>query len=181
MDEQRRRFKVDFGRRSATPAASQPAVSGTEQSPFTVPGATTHHQAHSGSHNPKSKKVSFFFGRKWLLVVIIVLVAGLGALAYGYIHTKNELNKAKNPAVAGKTEAEQIVNQINKYIQLPASETPTLATVSDVSKLKTQTFFKDAQNGDKVLIYTRAGTAILYRPSTKKVIEYAPVNSSPTK
>ena len=174
MDEHRPRFKVDFGRRGAPPAS-------TVHTPAATPVSPEHQHTHPVSHHSKSRKIGFFFGRKWLLVLIVVLIAGLGALAYGYVHTKNELNKAKNPSIAGKTEAEQIVNQINKYVDLPTTETPTLATVSDVSKLKTQTFFKDAQNGDKVLIYTRAGTAILYRPSTKKVIEYAPVNSSPTK
>jgi hypothetical protein len=170
MEDQRRRFKVDFGRRPGAAAATQPASAPAE------PAAPHHATAHS----PKAKKVGFFTGRKWLVVLIVLLVAGLAALTFEYLHTKSELNKAKNPAVAGKTDAEQIVNQINKYVDLPTTETPTLATVSDVSKLKTQTFFKNAQNGDKVLIYTKAGTAVLYRPSTKKVIEYAPVNSSPT-
>jgi hypothetical protein len=168
MEDQRRRFKVDFGRR-------EPAATGHQPGSVPVEVAPAHHGA---THQPKPKKLGFFTGRKWLLVLIVVFVAVIGALTYGYLHTKSELNKAKNPTAAGKTEAEQITNQINKYVDLPTTETPTLATVSDVSKLKTQTFFKNAQNGDKVLIYTRAGTAVLYRPSTKKVIEYAPVNSS---
>lgn len=175
MDEHRRRFKVDFGRRGPAPATHQPASASVEAAPA---HSSVHHEP---THPAKPKKLGMFVGRRWLLVVILVLVAGLLALGYGYIHTKDQLNKAKNPAVAGKTEAEQITNQINKYVDLPTTETPTLATVSDVSKLKTQTFFKNAQNGDKVLIYSRAGTAVLYRPSTKKVIEYAPVNSSPTR
>jgi hypothetical protein len=51
-----------------------------------------------------------------------------------------------------------------------------VATVSDASKLQSQQFFAKAQNGDKVLIFTNAKRAVLYRPSTNKVIEYAPVN-----
>ena len=109
-------------------------------------------------------------------MLIVLLVAGLAALTYFYIDTKNELNAAKNPETAGKTETEQIVNQVNKFLQLPTDEAPTLATVNDISKLKNQQFFKNAQNGDKVLIYSKAGRALLYRPSSKKVIEYAPVN-----
>jgi hypothetical protein len=106
----------------------------------------------------------------------VLLAVAIGVLGYGYIQTKNELNAAKNPSTAGKTETEQIVNQVNKYLLLPTDETPTLATVNDVSKLQGQQFFKNAQNGDKVLIYSKAGRALLYRPSSQKVIEYAPVN-----
>lgn len=146
--------------------------------------AQTHHAAHTQqtsaqhqvAHRPKAKRLGFFFGRRWLLVLIVLLVAGLAALTYFYIDTKNELNAAKNPETAGKTETEQIVNQVNKFLQLPTDEAPTLATVNDISKLKNQQFFKNAQNGDKVLIYSKAGRALLYRPSSKKVIEYAPVN-----
>ncbi len=69
----------------------------------------------------------------------------------------------------------QVVNVVGKLITLPTGETPSLATVSDVSKLQDQIFFKNAQDGDRVLIYTEAKKAILYRPSTNKVIDVAPV------
>ena len=59
---------------------------------------------------------------------------------------------------------------------LPTGETPTIATVTDASKLKDQAFFTNAVTGDKVLIYTNAKKAFLYRPSTNKIINIAPVN-----
>ncbi|MBI5357887.1 hypothetical protein HZB74_03515 [Candidatus Saccharibacteria bacterium] len=61
-------------------------------------------------------------------------------------------------------------------VEVPQGEEPTIATVQDVSKLQNQAFFKNAQNGDKVLIYSQAKKAILYRPSTDKIIEVGPVN-----
>lgn len=135
----------------------------------------THHPV----HHPKTKRSGLFLGRKWLLGAIVLLVILLGFLTYEYIHTKNQLEAAKNPTTAGKTEIQKIQNQLKNTVALP-TETPTLATVSDVDKLRAQVFFKDAENGDKVLIYQKAGTAILYRPSTKKVIEFAPVNTAST-
>jgi hypothetical protein len=165
--DQRSRFRTNFRGleqhdKSQTASAAQTA-------------ASPQHQTHT-KQSAKTKKLGFFFGRRWLLILIALLVVGLGVLTYGYVHTKNQLNAAKNPAAAGKTQTEQIVNQVSKYLELPTGETPTLATVNDVSKLKSQTFFRNAQNGDKVLIYTKSGRALLYRPSTKKIIEYAPVN-----
>ncbi len=173
--EQRSRFRASFNRSKPT-EVQQPA-----QPHHADAGATPHPATHhpTPAHQPqKPKKLGFFYGRKWLLVVIGVVVIAFGFLTYQYILTKNELNAAKNPTAAGKTEAEKITNQIKDAIELPTGETPTLATVNDVSKLKAQAFFKNAQNGDKVLVYTKAGVAVLYRPSTQKVIIYSFVNSN---
>lgn len=62
-------------------------------------------------------------------------------------------------------------------MELPAGEQPTLATVADQEKLKGQDFFSHAQNGDKLLIYPKAKKAILYRPSTGKIIEVTNLTS----
>lgn len=69
----------------------------------------------------------------------------------------------------------KLVDKIGKLIELPADETPTIALVSDVDKLQNQAFFAKAQNGDQVLIYTKAKKVILYRPSINKLIEVAPL------
>lgn len=125
------------------------------------------------------KKVGSFLVKHWWKVAITVLVvAGFAFLANQYQDTKDQLNQLKNPKTAGQTEIQIITAEVSKSVDLPGTETPTLATVSDVSKLKNQVFFKNAENGDKVLIYTQAGKALLYRPSSKKVIEYSNVSLS---
>jgi hypothetical protein len=60
---------------------------------------------------------------------------------------------------------------------LPSGETPTLATVTDVSKLKGQAIFSNAQNGDKVLVYVKAQKIIVFRPSADKLVDVEPLVS----
>ena len=123
-----------------------------------------------------SRSARFIKKRWWIVVVVLVLAAGVFLLAYGYITTRNQLTQLSHGANSkGKSEVEQLTQQKGAYLQLP-NETPTLATVSDASRLKGQEFFKNAQNNDKVLIFPTSGRALLYRPSTHKVIEYAKVN-----
>ena len=120
--------------------------------------------------------------RRWPKVVIPILVVlfviGFAALAYQYTQTKNELNKVKDPKTAAKTEAAALAAKIGKTLDLPKNEKPTVATVSDKSKLQDQPFFERVEDGDKVLVYTKSQRAVLYRPSSNKIIEYAPVNLS---
>ena len=107
------------------------------------------------------------------IVIVILSVSAAGYFFYQYQKTQSLL---KNPSVATANEVKQLVAKVGALIELPKNEDPTVATVSDKNKLKDQAFFKNSENGDKVLIYTKSKKAILYRPSTDKIIEVAPVN-----
>ena len=117
--------------------------------------------------------------RKPLIIVsVVVVVFLLGFLTFQYVQTRNELKKARDPQAAAKNEATELARKIGKVADLPTNERPTVATVSDKEKLQTQPFFERVKNGDKVLVYTKSGRAVLYRPSTNLIIEYAPINLS---
>lgn len=83
---------------------------------------------------------------------------------------------SQDPQAKAKAEADAVVRQVARHMVLPDGETPTVATVSDPSKLKDQRFFANAKKGDKVLIYSGAQKAILYDPQADRIIEVAPVN-----
>lgn len=117
------------------------------------------------------------------LLWIGVLILMIGALSFGvyqYFQLSREVARLRNSpqgaAEAAKTEAKKIVAQVSKLISVPDSETPTIATVSDIEKLKANPFFANAQNGDKFLLYTEAKKAILFRPGENKIIEVGPVS-----
>lgn len=114
------------------------------------------------------------------LVLLIIVVAAVGASLYlfqQWQQTKKELAALKkNPNAAAQTQVQDVVNRIGKFIALPTGETPTLATITDISKLKDQPFFAKAANGDEILIYTNARKAYLYSPSKNRLLDVAPVN-----
>lgn len=112
-----------------------------------------------------------------ILVVVILALAVTGGLLYrNYSKLKKENAKLSNPQAAAQVETDQLKSKVGQLIELPNNESPTVATVVDAGKLKTQAFFANAQNGDRVLIFSQAKKAILYRPSTNKIIEVAPIN-----
>jgi len=108
----------------------------------------------------------------FIIFVVVLILSSLGAAAYFYNQYKEIKN---NPNKISIDEINSLTTVISKFMDLPTDETPTLATVTDKEKLKDQDFFKKSENGDKILIYANAKKAILYRPSTQKVIEFAPL------
>lgn len=119
-------------------------------------------------HNRKSS-----INSKLIIIILAVILLAL-ALISGYFYSKYQTLK-NNPEQVTKAETEALVDEIGKLIDLPKDETPTLATVLDKEKLKDQPFFANAQNGDKILIYTKAKKAIVYRPKDKKIINVGPI------
>ena len=115
-----------------------------------------------------------------VLIILVIIIIG------GFVYFKNQKPKnqpSQPPSLIEQREKENkdLIEKIGKLILLPSGEQPTIATVSDKSQLSTQPFFTNALDGDKVLVYANAKKAILYRPSTNKIIEVAPVNiTSPT-
>ena len=120
---------------------------------------------------------------KLFLTLFVLLLIATGAGGTYYFYTKYQAAEAKlnNPDMIAAEEVKELTNKISTFMALPDGEDPQVATVLDISKLADQPFFARAENGDRVLIYAKAMKAILYRPSSNKVIEVAPISiSQPT-
>ena len=115
-----------------------------------------------------------------IAILAIVLVASAGTAFYFYNEYQKTQEALNNPEKTAQEETQRLINQMSDLIALPEADIengePTLATVQDKEKLKDQEFFSNAENGDKVLIYAKARKAFLFRPSTNKVINVAPVS-----
>lgn len=70
------------------------------------------------------------------------------------------------------------VDAVSKLIVLPSGETPKVVTITNVDQLKKdQPFFSDANNGDKLLVYSKK--VILFNPRTNRVVDIAQIRFSP--
>lgn len=108
-------------------------------------------------------------------VLVIVGLAAFGGYYYRqYQHLKS--NPPSADAVA-QQEVDKTVTAVAKLYNLPKDEKPTIATVKDKDATKKQygAFFNNAENGDVSLIYSNAKLAILYRPSTNKIVNVSTV------
>jgi hypothetical protein len=130
--------------------------------PLTKPSAPVAPTKKEISSDQENKRTWRFF------IMILMLLIFIPALVLGSLLIYKQI---KQPATVDNT---QLVKDVGKVIQLPAGETPTIATITDLKPLADEPFFKDALVGDKVLIYASSSEAVLYRPSTKKVIVVGP-------
>ena len=105
--------------------------------------------------------------------LFVLVLASL--IVAGYFYNQVRVLK-QDPQLLAQKEGDKIIKTIGKLVILPTDEVPTVATVSDLEALKGQTFFEQAEEGDKVLIYTQAKKAILYSTNFKKIIDIAPLN-----
>lgn len=113
-------------------------------------------------------------------VAVLVFVVGL------LISERNKLQEQVSVLSADtqgsdQDQAKKYHEDISKLIEVPAGQTPTLVTVSDAKKAaENSPFFSNAQNGDVALFYVnedKTYKAVLYRPTTKKIIEVASASS----
>lgn len=124
---------------------------------------------------PKKSKFGKFIST---LIVILIALAGYAGTYYYYNQYTQTKIVLDNPDVASQNEVVEITNKLGKIYEIPQNEEPTVATVLDKEKLKDQAFFAKAENGDKVVIFTKSQLAILYRVSANKIINVSPVSLS---
>ncbi len=116
---------------------------------------------------------------KKVLLLFVVLIAGIligGGAVYLGVKTYPTFFGLPMSQGQAQSEVDTLLSEIGQFMSLPADEKPTVATVTDVEKIKSQSFFRNAQNGDSVIIYSEAKKAILYRKSEKKIIEVGTIN-----
>jgi hypothetical protein len=140
--------------------------------------ASASQPASAGDGKPARKRGNWV-GTVLLIILFLALAGGLVYVGKLYLDAQQQLKSVKlnvTPDVAKMTteEIDKLLRDVGKHLALP-NERPQILTIANVDQLKiSQPFFESAQNGDKLLVYTRR--VIIYRPSVDKVIDLATIN-----
>jgi hypothetical protein len=86
-----------------------------------------------------------------------------------------KVQQANSPQPAVGNTIESVVDEVNKQYLLPTGEIPTMALITSLDELQGQAFFAKAQVDDIVLMYMQAKKGILWRPSTRQIVEVGPI------
>lgn len=106
------------------------------------------------------------------LVSIALFLLTAGGFSFWRIKSEGRGVRDDDPEVA------VMMDRVAKVVALP-DERPTIAIVTDSTRLEQTSFFASAENGDRVIIFSGAGRAILYRPSTGAVLGETTVTAKP--
>jgi hypothetical protein len=115
--------------------------------------------------------------RNRILIILgaVVFVVAAAAAVYYFIQYKKITD---DPSAVSKATTERLKGEVGRIYQLPNDEDPTIAKVEDKEKLKDQQFFSKAENGDYILIYTKAKLALLYREKERRLVNVGPITIS---
>ena len=121
---------------------------------------------------------------KVLLVVVFILlfIGAASGLVWSYLSYQKAQEQIVNlTSFEGRQEFDKqiiskLLEQVRKHIVLPSGEKPVVATITNVEDLvKNQPFFKGAHNGDSVIVYSKAKTAIIYDPNRDVIVKVGTV------
>jgi hypothetical protein len=123
------------------------------------------------NHNKPNRK-----SKLKTVIIAIAIVIGCALATVTVLLYKQVQDLRSNPERVTVEKADQLKDKVSKIMHLP-DETPTIAEVKteDIDKLKTQEFFRDIENGDKILIFSKAQKAVVYRESENRVINSGPI------
>ncbi len=151
-----------------------------DQSPSFSSVSETHVETHTAAppSTKKKKPLPIKVKNPIMTGVFLILIAGLVAIGYMYYKTRQQLKQLSTPEgqrVVAQAEVKDIVGRLGKLTLLP-NEDPVVATILDSKYLATQSaFYKDAQNGDKLVVYPKAQKAFIYSPDRNIIVNAGPL------
>lgn len=102
---------------------------------------------------------------KWLILFFV------GVLLFIFIL----LNTNKPEVKTQEQQVQDVMEQVSKLIIIP-DETPVVAAISDVETLKKeQAFYKDAEQGDILIIFPKSSKAIIYSRGKNIIVNAGPI------
>lgn len=118
-----------------------------------------------------------------LFLAIATGIAGSALAIYSYqkLNSSNTLGAqviADSERLSEK-EIKALKDKVSLIAVLPQDEIPVVLPITDLTKLHSNEFFKDAKLKDKILIFKQAGKIILYDPINNKIVNMGPYSETP--
>jgi hypothetical protein len=104
-----------------------------------------------------------------MFVRALLLVCTLASAYYAYVGYVEQGSGAPERKMEDEARA-QLIADVAQVFDVPPDEVPRIATIKSTETLSGNAFFADAVAGDKLLVYCVSGRTVLFRPSTRSVI-----------
>ncbi|MDR1272741.1 MAG: hypothetical protein LBK04_07140 [Clostridiales Family XIII bacterium] len=112
---------------------------------------------------PAGRQISL----KWALAAIGVVLAIAAAAIFIVLNYNSNVDEGPNADMLAK---------LGGIMILPEGEEPVVSTVTDAAGLKDGApFYRNAENGDKILIYAESGKIIIYREGENLIVNAGPI------
>lgn len=96
----------------------------------------------------------------------LLFMINLFFLSYIFLNDNKQIND------------DDLINKVNDLVVLSENDKPIIATVTNDDLSKTNSLFKNAKIGDKVLIYSLSKKAIIFRQESQKIVEMSKLDSN---
>jgi hypothetical protein len=105
-------------------------------------------------------------------ILLLVVLAVAVAVFVAYVINNGSGDSSSNNSGSGA----DILTRLGAIMILPEGETPSISTVTNAEGLKNgATFYRDAENGDKILVYAQSGKIIIYREADNLIVNVGPI------
>lgn len=116
------------------------------------------------------------FVRRRVVIPLVVASLALAASVGAYVF----LGASSAPQTLTEAEVQKIIAEVGELIILPADETPLVASVVNAELLRaTESFYRHAQDGNILLLYTESGRAILYDRERDIIVNIGTLQNPP--
>jgi hypothetical protein len=128
---------------------------------------------------PKNKKFTRILTKNVLIIITLIIIT-IGVYVFVKKDTSvilDDQNTLEDQELIQK-DIDDLVQKVSTHYLLPTGEEPVVATVTDAQALSVeQEFYKDVENGDRVMLYIQNKRAINYSPSRDIIINVGPIIS----
>jgi len=125
------------------------------------------------------KKIKRFPQKIISKLLFIGVVVAMAVFAYLYTDAKRELqmiSTTQGQTALAQKEVKDVTDKLGKLTIIP-NEEPVVATILDSKMLATKSaFYTNAENGDKLVVYSSAQKAYIYSPIKNVIVNAGPLS-----